>query len=47
MLNFATIGVISLYLFYNVAYFMYGCLYEFDSEADYEASVYKSLQVMT
>lgn len=36
LLNMATIGVIGLYLFYNMAYFMYGCIAEFDSHHEYE-----------
>ena len=47
LLNMATIGVIGLYLFYNIAYFMYGCIAEFDSHHDYEEAVYKPLQWCT
>lgn len=47
LLNFATIAMITLYLVYNVAYFVFGCTYEFDEVEDYEAHVYKPLQVMT
>lgn len=42
ILNYATIGVIALYLIYNLSYFLYGCLSEFD-EPEYEKRVYKPL----
>lgn len=47
MLNFATIGVVVLYLFYNFSYFLYGCVYHFESQEKYHDRVYKKLEVFT
>ena len=43
----STIGVITLYLIYNLAYFLFGCVYDFKSMDEYKSSVYKPLQMMT
>ena len=47
MLNYATIGVIILYLFYNFSYFFYGCIYHFKDPDNYYDKVYKNLEVFT
>ena len=47
MLNFATVGVIGLYLFYNFSYFFYGCIYRFETKDIYYDKVYKNLEVFT
>ena len=47
MLNYATIGVVILYLFYNFSFFFYGCLHRFDDEDKYYDKVYSNLEEFT
>ena len=47
MLNYATIGVVILYLLYNFIFFFYGCLHRFDDEDKYKDKVYSNLEEFT
>ena len=47
MLNYATIGVVILYLFYNFSFFFYGCLHRFDDFDKYYDKVYSNLEEFT
>ena len=47
MLNYATVGVTALYLFYNFSYFFYGCFFQWNDLNKYNDKVYHNLEVFT
>ena len=48
ILNWATFGIITLYLAYNITYFIIGCTYNFEKDQDkWMKDVFKKLELFT